>query len=103
MILKVHVIIHHYEYYFEKTGRTLRNNNGKFTELCHSSLGRAEELQVLKVVNKLGTPVHQQKALQSMSFFNSKKAGFTPPLRLRKKSFSVSTFSPSSSPSISTP
>ena len=53
MTLKVHVIVHHYKYYFEKTGVTLRDTNGEFTETCHSSLRISEERHGFKIVKKL--------------------------------------------------
>merc|ERR1711874_185871 len=63
---------------------------------CHSTLRKSEENHGLRVVRSLGTPVHQQKSLQSMTFFNSKRAGSATPKRLRKKSISDS---PASTPS----
>ena len=92
MTLKIHVITAHYKYYFAKTGTTFRHTNGEFTESCHSSLRKSEEIHGVKVVRKLGTPTHKKKSLKSLNIFNSKRAGFTTPLRLRKPS-------PSDSPS----
>ena len=85
MTLKIHVIIHHYPTYFEKTGTTMKYTNGEFTESCHSSLRKSEEMHGLRVKKNLGTPMHQLKSWQSMNIFNSKRAGFVTPVRLRKK------------------
>ena len=95
MTLKIHVILHHYKYYFETTGQTFKFTNGEFTESCHSSLRKSETTHGLRIVKKLGTPIHQQRSLQSLTFFNSKRAGFSSPILLRKKS----SFSPSTSSS----
>ena len=82
MTLKVHIILHHYQYYFEKYGTTMRHTNGEFTESCHSTLRKSEETHGVKVKRKVGTPMHAQR---SITIFNSKRAGFTIPLRLKKK------------------
>ena len=84
MTLKIHVIIHHYKYYFDKTGKTFKYTNGEFTESAHSSLRMSEEIHGLKIKRKLGTPKHQERSWQSMTLFNSKRAGFSTPIRLRK-------------------
>ena len=55
-------------------------------ESCHSSLRKSEEIHCVKLVRKLGTTIHKNKSLQSLTFFNSKRAGCSTPLRLRKKS-----------------
>ena len=98
--LKIHVIIHHYSHYFSQTGKTMRHTNGEFTESCHSSLRQSEEQHNFRVVKNLGTPVHQQKALQSHNFFNARRSGSITPLRLRKPSTPSSA---SSTSSLSTP
>ena len=96
------VILHHYPHSFKKTQS--KYTNGEFTESCHSSLRKSEETHWLKIVKKLGTPIHQQRSLQSLSFFNSKRAGYITPLRMRKKSVHSpnSPFSGSPSPLSST-
>ena len=43
MTLKVHIILHHYQSYFEKYGKTMRHTNGEFTESCYSTLRKSEE------------------------------------------------------------
>ena len=59
--------------------------NGEFTESCHSSLRKSEEMHGLSITRQLGTPIHQQRSIQSLTFFDSKRAGFTPPMRIGKK------------------
>ena len=102
MTLKVHIIFHHYEDYFDWTGVTLRYTNGEFVESSHSSIKKEERCHGFKVVRKMGTPVHKQKALQSLIWHNSKRAGFTPSskFRLRISSPHMSPFSSPSSSSI---
>ena len=88
MTLKVHVILHHFSQYFDITNSTMRDTNGEFVETLHSSLRIHEENHGYKVVRKLGTQVHLKKAKNSLTSFNSKRAGFSPAhdLTLRKKS-----------------
>ena len=86
-----------YSNYFEKTGLTFRHTNGEFTESCHSTLRQSEEKQGLDVKKALGTPVHQSRSWHSLVIFNSKRAGYTKPLRLKKKS-SPRVSSPSNDP-----
>ena len=78
--------------------------NGEFTESAHSTLRKHEENHGFKVLKNLGTPIHQMKRLQSLTFFNSKRQGSATPLRLWKKSSSspasTSSSSPLSSPSL---
>ena len=97
MTLKIHVILEHYAHYFEKTGLTFRHTNAEFTESCHSTLRQSEEKHGLDVKKALGTPVHQSRSWQSLVIFNSKRAGYTKPLRLKKKS-SPRVSSPSNDP-----
>ena len=35
------------------------------------------------MVNKMGTVIHQQKSIQSLTTFNSQRAGLNPPTELR--------------------
>ena len=86
MTLKVHVAIHHYAFYFSNTGQTFCTTNGEYTETCHSTLRISEETHGLKVVRKIGTPIHQYRSLKSLTMYNSKRAGKNTPIRLRKKS-----------------
>ena len=71
MTMKVHVILHHFSQYFALTNTTMRETNGEFVETQHSSLRIHEESHGFKVVRKLGTPSHLQKAKRSLVSFNS--------------------------------
>ena len=88
MTLKVHVILHHYSYYFTNTGKTFKDTNGEFVESLHNSLRLHEESHRMKVVRKLGTPGHMKISQASLASFNVKKAGFSPAqsFSLRQKS-----------------
>jgi len=89
-----HVITHHYKYYFDKAGKTLKYTNSEFTESTHSSLRMSEEIHGLKVKRNLGTPKHQERSWQSITLFNSERAGFSTPIRLKKASPSRRAYSP---------
>ena len=82
--------VHHYQYYFTKSGKTMKMTNGEFVETCHSSIRQSEERHGFKVKKKLRTPIHMQKSWQSLVLYNSKRAGHVTPLRLKKKSLSTS-------------
>ena len=99
MTLKCHVILHHYEFYFLSTGKTFRDTNGEFVETVHSSLRIHEESHGYKVVKQIGSPGHLKKSQQSITSFNSLRAGFCSPkdFTLRRKS-SPHSSSPSPSP-----
>ena len=102
MTLKVHIILHHYNDYFDWTGRTMRLTNGEFVESSHYSIKKEERTHGFKVKRAFGTPKHLEKSLKSLIWHNSKRAGFTPPskLQLRKNSpYSSPYSSPFSSPS----
>ena len=85
MILKIHVIIHHYTDYFELSGLTFRDTNGEFNEAIHSSLRIHEKWLRFKVEKKMETIIHLQKSLQSLTTFNSKRAGLTSSADFRLK------------------
>ena len=95
MTLKIHVIIHHYADYFELSGLIFWDTNGKFSEVIHSSLRIHEERLGFKVVKKMGTIIHLQKSLQSLSTFNSKRAGLTSSAEFRLRSKPVIQTAPS--------
>ena len=61
------------------TGKTMKYTNGEFVETVHSTLRKFEEDHGKKIVRKMGTPIHVQRSLQTLSTFNSARAGFTPP------------------------
>ena len=94
--LKVHVILHHYAWYFNKTGKNFKNTNGEYVEAVHSSLKKHERDHGFVVKKRQGTPQHRQKSLQSHVTYNSMRIGATSPMEftLRKKSKSP----PSSTP-----
>ena len=98
MTLKTHIVIHHYMYYFKETGKTMRLTSGEHTESCHSTLRKSEEQHNFNCKRKLGSPMHQQKSWQSLTLFNSKRAGQVTPLRLKKKSSSPSPHSSHQTP-----
>ena len=64
----------------------MKYTNGEFVETVHSTLRKFEEVHGKKIVRKMGTPVHVQRSLETISTFNSSRAGFTPPseMTLRK-------------------
>ena len=95
MTLKIHVIIHNYAYYFELSRLTFRDTNGEFSEAIHSSLRIHEERVGFKVVKKMGTIIHLQKSLQSLSTFNSKRARLTSSAEFRLRSKPVVQTAPS--------
>ena len=80
--------MHHYGDYFDMTGKTFRHTNGEFVESSHYSIKREDSTHNFKVKRALGTPMHKEKALKSLIWHNSRRAGFTPPshLKLRKTS-----------------
>ena len=94
MTLKCHIIIHHYQYFFQKRGGNMKLTNGEFPESCHSTLRQSEERHGFKTKRKLGSPMHQQRSWQSLTLYNSKRAGHVTPLRLKKKSKTSSPSSP---------
>ena len=75
MTLKVHIVLHHYQYYFETTGETFKETNGEFTETAHSTLRKEEEEHNMKIVRKVGSPIHQYKSLKVLTLENPTKIG----------------------------
>ena len=45
MTLKIHIIIHHYPFYFSQMGKNFRETNGEFGETCHSTLKKFEKMK----------------------------------------------------------
>ena len=98
MTLKIHIILEHYLYYFEKIQQTFKDTSDEFTESAHSTLRKFEETHGCQTVKNLGTPIHMSRSLRSHTQFNSTHVGSSVPTRLRRKA----TPSPrSSSPSLS--
>ncbi len=58
MTQKNHIVIHHYEYYFQQTGKNLKDTNGEYTETCHNTLRKSEEDSGLKIVRRLVQTSH---------------------------------------------
>ena len=58
------------------------------SETAHSTFKMSERIHKFKISRKIGTPVHQEMALKSLVWHNSKRAGFVSPqdFRLRKSS-----------------
>ena len=63
------ILIAHQRHYFEEMGETLKDTNGEFTETCHSTLRISEERHGLKIVRKVGTPIHQYKGCKKNNQF----------------------------------
>ena len=62
MTLKIHIIIHHYKFYFEKMGKNFKDTNGEFGETLHYTL---------KSMNKLITLWGEKKERYSPPFGKS--------------------------------
>ena len=75
MTLKIHVIFHHYEDYFDWTGVTMKFTNAEFTETAHATFKISERLHGLKVNRKIGTEKHKENSLKSIVWHNSRRAG----------------------------
>jgi hypothetical protein len=87
MTLKIHVIVDHFQDYFDWTKKTFKFTNGEFMESIHSTVKRAEMQHGLKVTRHLGSPMHIEKSLKSIVWHNSRRVGFlkSESFRLRKK------------------
>ena len=96
MTLKIHVIIDHYLWYFEKMGTNFHDTNGEYVEALHYSLDGHEEKRKLKVKRKLGSDGHLKKSLTSHVGFNSLKVGS--PKRIMSLRKTTPSQSPLSSP-----
>ena len=55
----------------------MKYTNGEFVETLHSTLRKFEEVHGKKIVRKMGTPVHVQRSLETISTFNSSTFFFT--------------------------
>ena len=66
----------------------MKFTNGEFTETTHSTFKISEWQHNFYVNRMLGTPVHRKKAMKSIVWHHTKKAGFTDPsmFKLRKRS-----------------
>ena len=81
--LKSHVILNHYSDYFEMTGKIFKETNGEHHEALHHTLKTMEKNKGLYMRKKHGSPTHQKKTHQAISFRNVLSAGFTPKSKLR--------------------
>ena len=63
MTLKVHVIIHHYRWYFIKTGKKFKDTNGEFVETVHYTLKNMKNKKDLqyKYIQCLENGLHASK------------------------------------------
>ena len=75
MTLKTHVIFDHYGDYFQWTKKTFRHTSGEFVEATHATFKKEERLHGFKVIRKIGTPDHREKALKSLIWHNCRRAG----------------------------
>lgn len=100
MTLKMHVIIHHYADFFNMNKTNMKNTNGEHHEALHHTLKDFERTKGFFMRKNLGSLIHMQKSLKSISTFNCLRAGFMSKvqLRLRKSSVSSECGSPRSSP-----
>ena len=66
----------------------MKFTNSEFTETTHSTLKISERQHIFYINRMLGTPVHREKAMESIVWHNTQKAWFTPPsmFKLRKNS-----------------
>ena len=66
MTLKIHVIYHHFEDYFELREETLQTKTTACTESTYSKLQVYEEVNGYRVVKHLGTNHHVKKSINSI-------------------------------------
>ena len=83
MTMKVHIILHHYQDYFDWTGKTMRFTNGEFVESTHYSIKNEEKTHNFKVKRLMGTPKHLGKSMKSLVWHNSRRVWMTPPEKLK--------------------
>ena len=48
MTLKIHIILTHYKFYFEKMGKNFKETNGEFGETLHSTIKKFEAKKKLE-------------------------------------------------------
>ena len=91
MTLKIHILIHHYRWYFTKTGNKFKDTNGEFGETVHSTVKKFELGREFKVSRKLETDHHLLKAHQSILTCNALKMRGKPPNKMGKRRKTSST------------
>ena len=65
----------------------MKFTNGEFTVTTHTTFKISERQHNFHINRMLRTPVHREKAMKSIVWYNTRKAGFTPPMfKLRKSS-----------------
>ena len=100
MALKIHIIIHHYPFYFSKTGKNFKDTNGEFGETCHSTLKMFEKQKGFYRNKNFGSDDALVQAHHSHSTFTGMKMGSPARiLSIRPSSRSSPGSSPRSSPS----
>ena len=77
------MILDHYSDYFEMMGKHFKETNGEHHEALHHTLKTMERNKGLYMGKKHGSPTHQKKTHQAISFRNVLSAGFTPKSKLR--------------------
>ena len=103
MTLKLHVIIHHYEDFFRMTGKTMKMINGEHHEAIHHQIKDFERTRVFFMRKNLGSLIHMEKSLKSISTFNGLRVGFITKENLRIRKSSLSEDSNQKSSPFSTP
>ena len=62
MSLKLHVILDHYSYSFERTNQTFKGTSQEYIESCHSTLSLEEEKAIIqKLFKKFELPIKLKK------------------------------------------
>jgi len=97
MTLKIHIIIHHYSFYFSATGKNFKDTNGEFGETCHSTLKKFEKQKGFYRAKNFSSDDALIQAHQSHSTSIAMKMG-SPARSLGLKRPSSRSSSPGSSP-----
>ena len=99
-VRNAHIIIHHYSFYFSKTGTNFKDTNGEFGETCHSTLKKFEKQKGFYRAKNFGSDDALISAHQSHSTFIAMKMGSTSRSSSLRRPSSRSS-SPGSSPRFS--
>ena len=98
MTLKVHVILSHYKFYFEKMGKNFKDTNGEFGETLHSTLKNFEARKGFTIKRKVGDDRAVITGHQSISTINALHMGSFRAQDMTLRSPASSPRSPASSP-----
>ena len=98
MTLKVHVILAHYKFYFEKTGKNFKDTNGEFGETLHSTLKNFEARKGFTIKRRIGDDRAVITGHQSISTINALHMGSFRAKDMTLRSPASSLRSPASSP-----